>query len=161
MTAGWMWFVAALCFRPSALMIEIRLFGFGARVEASSATQASRFLVGISLARMSRNGLFVADDAEIERPVAAEVFLYGMHANGLGVGAEAELGAARHAVLTDKNDQVGAHQRIVRHRGGESVIVGEMTARRTRGDYGELVFSPQRFSVDPKLYVGRRLARQR
>jgi hypothetical protein len=69
---------------------------------------------------MSRNP-FIADDAELDRPVAANVLRYRMRGWSC-IGAEMILDR-RHAVLADENPG-SAHQRRGES-GGQAMIVGK------------------------------------
>ena len=83
---------------------------------------------GQAVAQCLEKRLLVADDTQLERPVAAEISALGMHPDGADVGVHSIVGRTRHAVLADEDDQVGAHERAWRQGGGEPVLVGEMAA---------------------------------
>ena len=81
----------------------------------------------------------VADDAELERPVASQITAFGMDTDGLDVGVDPIFVRARHRVLADEDDQVGAHVRARREARGQPMIVWEMAAHRAAGHHRDVV----------------------
>ncbi len=89
-----------------------------------------RHLIGERFER----GLLAADNPEIDRQVAADVFVRRIDADEAGVGSERELADRRHAVLTDEQHDVGAGQRGRRGVGRERMVVGKLALHRPRLD---------------------------
>ena len=77
---------------------------------------------------------FVADDAQIDRQIAADVLGRRIDADVFRVGTERELALRRHAVLPDQQHEIGAGQRARRRVGRQLVIGGELTLGRARFD---------------------------
>ncbi len=82
-----------------------------------------------------------------------------MHADRLHVGVETILSRTRHAILTHKDDQVGAHQRIRRHARRQPVVVAKVTARGTRGDHRNVLFFSRHLQGFPPLALEDALSR--
>src|SRR5262249_15030521 len=103
--------------------------------------------------------LLAADNTQVERPVAPQIFLDRMDANRFHVGIAAILARAWHTVLADEDHEVGAHYRVGRKRRRESMIVGEMAARGPRGNNRDLVFLSGLEKWFPGLILKHALAR--
>ena len=131
MTAGWSRPLRALLSRPCCKPVDLPLEGLLALGDLGhpgfTATLADT--VGEDF---KKAGL-VADDAEIQRPVTAEIFLHRMDAHGLDAGRQPVFVGAWHAVLADEDHEVGAEQRIGGCGEREAMVVREETARRSRG----------------------------
>ena len=97
--------------------------------------------------------LFVRDDAEIERPVAAEIFGDRMNADRLHVGIEAVLADVRHQVLADE-DRRGRRCRARRPRGSPTAGARRRNGRATGPDSTTAIsfFSASRFSASHPLW---------
>ena len=129
--------VSLLYFTPCSYWSR-SFFSYFCRAAASSLTQASRFFCGRSLGQT-----FEERPSRRQCPGRAAScvpgLLHRMDANRFDVGIEAISLRGWHAVLADEDHQIGAHEGVGREAGRESMIVGEMSAHRTRGHDRDVV----------------------
>src|ERR1700728_929563 len=83
------------------------------------------------LGELAREGFqkcpFIPHNPEIEGPVPSEILSNRMDANCLHVWIETKLSRTWHTVLTDKDNQIGAHQCVWRKARRQTVVIRKMT----------------------------------